>query len=396
MTAAELIKSNPQKEGENNKDYFLRLSNPENAYETIKKRYYQIKRKFVTTQKKYNHKGEIISTTEKLQQSDFIRPPENLELSRLSTNETTGQQWKIYTKESQNKALFELNKQVIKESVKGLKLTPIKPKINDKPKDKTLILTFTDAHIGMKIENDLYNSGKWDKKQLKKTLERITEEIYNKYDGHNEIIVEDLGDLVDHWSNKTTRGGHSLPTNLSNIETFKTAANFKVQLAVNLAQLGAKVAFYNVVNDNHGGDFCHIANLHAKEVLKYLIPDLKYIILDQFIGHYINDGIATILCHGKDKEFLKYGFGIKLDDKAKSHINAYIDRHNLHRYKIRFKKGDSHQQLFDFTQAKFDYLNYMALSPSSEWVSTNFAKGRRGFTIEEVKNNISNFTTFEL
>ena len=37
MTAAELIKSNPQKEGETNNEYFSRLSNPGNAYETIKK-----------------------------------------------------------------------------------------------------------------------------------------------------------------------------------------------------------------------------------------------------------------------------------------------------------------------------------------------------------------------
>jgi hypothetical protein len=35
----------------------------------------------------------------------------------------------------------------------------------------------------------------------------------------------------------------------------------------------------------------------------------------------------------------------------------------------------------------FDYFNYPALSPSSEWVQTNFKRGRRGFVLEHIKDN---------
>ena len=54
--------------------------------------------------------------------------------------------------------------------------------------------------------------------------------------------------------------------------------------------------------------------------------------------------------------------------------------------KIVFKKGDSHQALFDMcTTDDFFYFNYPALSPSSMWVQNNFKKGRRGFVLESFK-----------
>lgn len=396
MNCKQAFEQFPQQANESNNQWFKRLAEITGLHKNSLNKYFYTRRKFVTTAKKYDKNGNIISRTEKLQQVNPITVPDNLELSRLSTNVTTGQQWAIYTKESQRKALFQLNKEIIEETIAGLNLAPITPNKAPETTNKSLVLTFADTHIGMNIENDLYNSGKWNLDQLNKTLEIMTEKVFDLYDGHKQIIVEDLGDLVDHWNKQTTRGGHYLPTNMSNVETFQAASNFKIQLAINLSKLGAKVKFYNIVNDNHGGDFSHIVNLYAQNALKYLLPDLEYTIFGQFLNHYFNGNTAVILSHGKDKEFLKFGFNVKLDDKAKSHINSYIDTHKLHNYRVQFKKGDSHQQLFDFTQAKFDYLNYMALSPSSEWVSTNFAKGRRGFTIETLEDNVSQFKTYEL
>ena len=47
---------------------------------------------------------------------------------------------------------------------------------------------------------------------------------------------------------------------------------------------------------------------------------------------------------------------------------------------IEFSKGDSHQYVFDnSTSQTYSYCSYPALSPSSEWVQTNFKKGISGF-----------------
>ena len=40
----------------------------------------------------------------------------------------------------------------------------------------------------------------------------------------------------------------------------------------------------------------------------------------------------------------------------------------------------------------FDYYNYPAGSPSSQWVQNNFKKGRRGFVIENFKGLENNIT----
>jgi hypothetical protein len=396
MTARELIIQTPQG-NESNEAYFRRLAALSGKSETsIKSTYYKIKRKFIVTQQKFNGKGQLLSTTEKLQTTKMLLPPEHLEVSRVSTNESTGQQWVIHTKESEKKALFELNKETIKQSIQELNLKPLEvPKI--KPKwDKVLKITYTDVHVGMHIENDLYDSGFWGEDELNETLKNIVQHCVIAFENHYKIVVEDLGDLVDGWNGETTRGGHKLPQNMSNTECFKAATRFKIELAKELSLLGVPLEFHNVVNDNHGGDFSHLVNLHVKEVLSYLLPDVEYNIYTDFISHYIVGEWAFIICHGKDAKFMKFGFKAQLDQKAKDHISNYIDKHDLHSYKICFEKGDSHQLIRDCSNPKFEYNSYMALSPSSEWVSTNFSKGRRGFAIEEINGHLKTFTSIEL
>jgi len=39
------------------------------------------------------------------------------------------------------------------------------------------------------------------------------------------------------------------------------------------------------------------------------------------------------------------------------------------------------------TSDDFDYCNYPAFSPSSEWVQTNFKKGKSGFVFGSVEYN---------
>ena len=84
MTARELIKANPQQEGESNESYFRRLVNPNNSYLAIRSKYYKLAKKFVETQRKYDKQGNIISRTEKLQPTELTLPPEPM--SQLVSN----------------------------------------------------------------------------------------------------------------------------------------------------------------------------------------------------------------------------------------------------------------------------------------------------------------------
>ena len=66
-------------------------------------------------------------------------------------------------------------------------------------------------------------------------------------------------------------------------------------------------------------------------------------------------------------------------------IDQYLKHKGVYKLggRIEFSKGDSHQLLFDMASSDdFEYMNYPALSPSSDWVQVNFKKGRRGFVLQ--------------
>ena len=69
------------------------------------------------------------------------------------------------------------------------------------------------------------------------------------------LIVDELGDLLDGYNEKTTRGGHSLPQNMSNEEAFDCALEFKILLLDLLTPHYLELYFNNICNDNHAGFF---------------------------------------------------------------------------------------------------------------------------------------------
>jgi len=110
----------------------------------------------------------------------------------------------------------------------------------------------------------------------------------------------------------------------------------------------------------------------------------------KFIDHYSIGDHTFILTHGKDSKNLRFGFKPHLDKAQENKIDNYIKEHFLLRkgVTIEFSKGDSHQYLFDnSTSESFNYYNYPAFSPSSNWVQTNFQKGISGFIHFNYYNN---------
>jgi len=243
-------------------------------------------------------------------------------------------------------------------------------------------LVFTDTHVAMNPNPDGYSQygGKWDEEELQYRTEQIIHKVVKNRKSPI-LFIDDLGDLMDGWNGETLRKGHSLPQNMDNQKAFDIALEFKITLIGNLSRFYKKVYVNNICNDNHSGAFGYMVNEAAKKVLKYIAKNVRVFNHRKFINHYrIKDNIF-IISHGKDQGEMKFGFKPHLDKPGMEKIDNYIDRHYLLQkgVRIEFSKGDSHQLLFDSaTSDRFDYFNYMALSPASNYIQTNYKIGKSG------------------
>ena len=254
------------------------------------------------------------------------------------------------------------------------------------------VAILSDAHIGMDTDKDgiaLYATP-WNKKeQLRRAMVFVNEVIAAKKG--TEIYINELGDLMDGYNAMTVRGGHELPQNMSNEEAFDTAIDFKMYIIDHLVRHYEMVHLHNICNDNHAGSFGYMVNSTIKKLCAAKYPNQVVIYNHrQFINHYIVGKHAFVITHGKDSKALKFGFKPKLDAVQIEKIDSYLKYHKIYQRAeyIEFAKGDSHQALFDYcTSDDFCYFNYPAFSPASEWIQTNFKKGRSGFVMQNVKYN---------
>ena len=261
-------------------------------------------------------------------------------------------------------------------------IVPKKDKIWDSLFDR---LVYTDVHIGMNVNPDGYSlyGGNWDETELNKRLKDVVNYVVANAKS-SKLIIHELGDFMDGWDGFTTRGGHALPQNMDNQKAFDVGLNFKIALVSSLKNHYNEIQCVNICNDNHAGSFGYIVNSAFKSYVELKYPDNVTVINQRkFINHYIIDKRCFILTHGKDDKSLKFGFKPVLDSNQIEKIKNYIDENKLHNYKIEFSKGDSHQLMFDSSTSKhFEYQNFGAFSPPSNWVQTNF------------QNSISSFTFF--
>ena len=255
-------------------------------------------------------------------------------------------------------------------------------------------LTYTDVHIGMESDSDnntMYKAD-WNKKELMKTADLIIAETIKEQEC-NTLYVDDLGDLLDGFNGVTTRGGHLLPQNMTNEECFDAGLEFKLKILYGLVNHYDKIYFNNICNDNHSGAFGYFVNKAFKEIAELQFESVKVTNHRKFINHYFVGRICFVISHGKDDKSLKFGFKPHLDLKGADKIDQYCKQNGIYRKAdlVVFKKGDSHQALFDIcTSDDFFYYNYPAASPSSNWIKNNFKLGRRGF-VNETFRGLKNY-----
>ena len=260
------------------------------------------------------------------------------------------------------------------------------------------VLTYSDVHIGMDTnsKNNSMYSVLWNEEEVMKASNEIVSKVIQNQSS-DLLIVDDLGDLLDGFNGKTTRGGHDLPQNMTNTEVFDCALRFKMNILDKLVHHYNRIEFNNICNDNHSGDFAYFLNSAFKSLAEQKYRNVSVTNYRNFISHYFVNDVCFVITHGKDDSTLKFGFKPALDTKQIEKIDQYCKHNDIYSRskKIIFKKGDSHQCLFDMSGSDdFYYYNYPALSPSSQWVQNNFKKGRRGFVLESfygVENTIKTF-----
>lgn len=261
-----------------------------------------------------------------------------------------------------------------------------KPKLDNSLINEFDSITYTDAHIGMDTDskgNSMFAT-KWNKKALEMALDEM---IFKTLTTQNNktLVIDELGDFLDGLNGYTTRGGHKLPQNMTDEEVFDLGVWFKVELIDRIHRFYDKIIVNNICNDNHAGSFGYFVSSATKNIIENKYDNVTVTNHRKFINHYFVGDICFIISHGKDDETLKFGFKPQLDSKGLEKIDQYCKQNDIYKKakKIVFKKGDSHQALFDMcTSDDFYYFNYPALSPSSQWVQNNFKKGRRGFVLE--------------
>ena len=208
------------------------------------------------------------------------------------------------------------------------------------------------------------------------------------------LVIDDLGDFLDGFDGKTTRKGHELPQNMTNEEAFDFGIRFKTYLIDNLSEYYDKIIVNNICNDNHAGSFGYFVNSAVEKICKTRYNNVEVTNHRKFINHYFIGDTCFLITHGKDDKALRFGFGVFPKPQEIEKIDQYCKHYGIYKKanRIIFKKGDSHQMLFDFCSSDdFYYFNYPAFSPSSNWVKNNFKLGRRGFVLETYQKNNHTF-----
>jgi len=342
--------------------------------------------KFKEVKRTFDKSGNIISKVHKRESKELIDVPDNHQIKRVSTNVSTGQQWVITEPKKIEKQVEDFDFEgIIQKHIKPIEVLEY-PKVFGNDFD---MLTYTDVHIGMDTnpDNNAMYAEKWNKDVIIESADFMIKTTLQHKES-NVLIIDDLADLMDGLDAQTTRGGHPLPQNMTNEEAFDCALEFKMKQADGFVGHYDRIVFNNVCNDNHAGFFGYFVNKSFKDIINIKYPQIEVNNYRQFISHYFIEDICFIITHGKDDKALKFGFKPVLDTKGIEKIDQYCKRNGIYKTakRIIFKKGDSHQCLFDMcTSDDFDYYNYPALSPSSQWVQTNFKKGRRGFVLEGFK-----------
>lgn len=266
-----------------------------------------------------------------------------------------------------------------------------KEQLVEKPsfKNNSALFVYTsDKHIGAETKENALFENTWNKEEFTKRMSLLAKEIIrlNEIYHFESIVIFDLGDALDGFNKQTTRGGHQLPQNMSNRESYSTFINVHTDFFYTLSKYyQGNLSFITTGDSNHGGDYEWICNKSLEAILNLRFPNIQTYIGDKFVEHFEIGDHCFITCHGKDSEDLKYPLPPVLNEKVELYFKKYIDYHRIQSKYIHVIKGDSHVascQYGDF----FRYKNVLSMYGASKWVQTNFMSNTRGVSMDILSN----------
>lgn len=261
------------------------------------------------------------------------------------------------------------------------------PRTTTEKKGSELFIYLSDQHIGAEVKNAQYEN-EYNNKVVHQRMRKLVSKISELDDIFyvSKIYLVVLGDSLDGMNSLTTRGGHTLPQNMNNIEAFECFISSHTNLLYNLSYICSNIDVHLTSNSNHGGDFEYIAN----RALQMYFKDTEHIdikVYTKFINHFETNNYCYIITHGKDKKNLKYGMPKNLNEKVEIQIAQYIREHSITK-PVKVIKGDLH--LYNYEYGKlFEYKNVPSFFGGSGWVSDNFGKTIPGVAYEIQKDGFN-------
>ena len=374
MTISQLLLNNPIQSQESVAAYCRRLHEiaPNLTVENIKRTFYRYRqRKLITVQENYVG-GEKVSEIKRLRSKDLINV--DLPIVGVSTNVGTGQQWVLQRAVSGN--AVDLDALVLNalDSLGRESITFTPAKAFEK---KALFNIITDVHAGMCVKEGFLNYD-WNSQLLIKAFSSNFSKLsyaYGLYGRFEKIYLMDLGDSLDGYEGRTTRGGHELQQNMSTEQQFSLVLNTYVTYIEELlkADFANQIIVYRVENDNHSGTFGKLLNMVLKGTIQRMYPqaNIRFEYQSDFMGKLQYGHNYIIPTHGKDKKHMKQNLPMVLTKRWVDYINSVIKRWGLLDKSVSIFKGDLHQ-LGLSSETLFKYYNFPAFSPPSGWVQHNF------------------------
>jgi len=253
-----------------------------------------------------------------------------------------------------NRDLFLQTEDIIEAITESLDdYTPLPPAKPLKPLRQALRAVISDCHVGMDSNTEDAMFGfEYNEKVFNKHLDSVFDSLRGAVENFGEfetIFVDDLGDGLDGYNAETTRGGHKLPQNMSNKESFRVYVAGKINTYRKIIESGwaTRYIFRNVTNCNHSGDFGWTANYAVQQVLLMMYPNVEYILLEKPIEHFVYGKHCFLITHGKDKRLMKKNWPLHVNPAVENLIRDYIDHHDIKQPYIHLDKGDLHQTSYD-------------------------------------------------
>ena len=280
-------------------------------------------RHMVTVQEKYDKKGNLISSTNKLQ-SKPIDVPDGFEIIKISTSETTGQQWVQYAKLNDEQLFdFEATKEAISNELKKV----YNYSSVDFTTDKEAALKWADLHFGAHIYN-LTKTQDYDSNILLNGLCKSVDET-NAF-GFKKVHVHINGDLIESFSG------------LNHINSWMSLN--KDETGTNAIKLCCKMLHQALSKINNLGKVLIVAGNHdriskrndedvkggAADLIAWGLSLMGYDVeFDPLVTTQVIDGIKHINLHG-DKGVSKRGTKDIIWDYGTQGLFNFVFEAHLH------------------------------------------------------------------